>query len=198
MIRKVIFEGPKVNYKEVLRYARAKDSYDEYASLLDECIREAGDLLSYRICYDRYEIVRSSDFIRFSAIETSSDTVKKALSGCDEMILFSATVGSEMDRLILRYSRTSPSKALMLSALGTERVESLCDAFCEQIGRELQSEQKSLRRRISPGYGDIPLSMQKEIFALLDCERKIGLTLGENLLMSPSKSVTALMGIGSK
>jgi 5-methyltetrahydrofolate--homocysteine methyltransferase len=29
----------------------------------------------------------------------------------------------------------------------------------------------------------------------LDCNRKIGLTLNDSLLMSPSKSVTALIGV---
>ena len=48
---------------------------------------------------------------------------------------------------------------------------------------------------LSPGYGDLALDVQKDIFALLDCERQIGLTLGDSLLMSPGKSVTAFAGI---
>ena len=40
--------------------------------------------------------------------------------------------------------------------------------------------------------------VQKDIFKVLDCERKIGLTLNESLLMSPSKSVTAIVGIAAK
>ena len=49
--------------------------------------------------------------------------------------------------------------------------------------------------RFSPGYGDFPLEAQKDIFRTLDCSRKIGLTLNESLLMSPSKSVTAIVGL---
>jgi cobalamin-dependent methionine synthase I len=37
--------------------------------------------------------------------------------------------------------------------------------------------------------------LQKDIFAALDCPRRIGLTLGEGMLMSPTKSVTALIGV---
>lgn len=33
------------------------------------------------------------------------------------------------------------------------------------------------------------------IFSLLDCPKRIGVTLGDTLLMSPSKSVTAFIGI---
>ena len=36
---------------------------------------------------------------------------------------------------------------------------------------------------------------ERDIFRLLDCPRRIGLSLNESLLMSPSKSVTALIGI---
>ena len=52
-----------------------------------------------------------------------------------------------------------------------------------------------LSARFSAGYGDVPLELQRDIFALLDCPRRIGLTLNESLLMSPSKSVTAIVGI---
>ena len=63
------------------------------------------------------------------------------------------------------------------------------------MNTQLNVDGKSLRTRVSPGYGDISLTMQKDIFAILDCERKIGITLNEDLLMSPSKSVTAIAGI---
>ena len=52
--------------------------------------------------------------------------------------------------------------------------------------------------RFSPGYGDLSLEVQKEIFSLLDCPRKIGVSLGDSLLMTPSKSVTAIIGYGTK
>ena len=121
--------------------------------------------------------------------------MKTAFNGCGGVLVFGATVGAEMDRLILKYSHLEPSKALIMQALGAERIESLCDAFCRETAQELTRQGKTLLPRVSPGYGDIPLTMQKELFALLDCPRKIGLTLSNQLIMSPSKSVTALAGI---
>ena len=53
----------------------------------------------------------------------------------------------------------------------------------------------SLRPRFSPGYGDLPLTVQKEFMTLLDCAHLIGINLNESLLMSPSKSVTAIIGM---
>ena len=57
---------------------------------------------------------------------------------------------------------------------------------------------KRTRPRFSAGYGDLPLGVQREIFAALDCPKHIGLTLNDSLLMSPTKSVTAIVGISGE
>jgi cobalamin-dependent methionine synthase I len=49
--------------------------------------------------------------------------------------------------------------------------------------------------RFSPGYGDMPLDLQGVILELLEAGKRLGIALGESKLMSPSKSVTALIGI---
>ena len=114
------------------------------------------------------------------------------MRGCKRAVVFAATVGIGLDRLIAKYGRLSPSKALMLQAIGAERIEALCDAFCAELAAKLDCK---LRPRFSPGYGDFPITAQKELFAVLDCTRQIGVTLNDSLLMSPTKSVTAIVGI---
>ena len=86
----------------------------------------------------------------------------------------------------------------MLDALGAERIESLCETFCKELSLKSRAKGACVTPRFSPGYGDLPLTFQKEIFRVLDCPRQIGLSLNESLLMSPSKSVTAIMGIRRK
>ena len=49
--------------------------------------------------------------------------------------------------------------------------------------------------RDSPGYGDFPLEAQREILVILDTPRKIGVSLTDSLLMVPSKSVSAVIGV---
>ena len=87
--------------------------------------------------------------------------------------------------------------ALAVSALGSERVEALCDEFCNRLATE-KGEGVKVYQRFSPGYGDLPLEVQRDIFALLSPERAIGVTLGDGLLMSPTKSVSAIIGISEK
>lgn len=190
-------KAPEWNHKEIIRYARAKSDDPRIAALIDACIEEAKPLLDYRLSYTIDDIIREDDTLSFCGIKTTSTVIKKAVDGCEKVILFAATIGARFDRLITRYGRLEPSKALIFQAIGAERIESLCDAFCDTTIMELNASGKSLRQRVSPGYGDIPLEMQRQIFQILDCERRIGLTLNESLLMSPSKSVTAIVGVGS-
>ncbi len=128
-------------------------------------------------------------------LQTDSQGLCRNLQGCDKVILFAATVGLVPDRLIAKYGRLSPTKALCMQAIGAERIESLCDAFCDELAADYAAEGYQTRPRFSPGYGDFPLDAQKAFFRALDCPRKIGLSLNDSLLMSPSKSVTALIGL---
>ena len=83
----------------------------------------------------------------------------------------------------------------MLQAIGAERIESLCNIFNTELATKMNSQDKKLAPRFSPGYGDLPLEIQSDIFRVLNCSTKIGLTLNKSLLMTPTKSVTAIIGI---
>ena len=185
---------PPVNRAEILRYAGAREEAG-LSDLLDDCLAEAFSVLRYEVCYRFFTVEKKGSALSFGFAETESQTAARALDGCDGIVLFAATVGHGLDRLLSRYSRPSPVRALLLQAIGAERIESLCDRFAKEIGENVRNNGGETRPRFSPGYGDLPLAMQKEILAALDCQRRIGLTLNESLLMSPSKSVTAIIGI---
>lgn len=177
-----------INTAEVLRYAGSKGADPAVEELLKECIDEAQGDLSYRVCYCRLPLQIDGKECRIGSLSMRSKALAKTLNGCNEVILFGATLGVGIDRLIGKYLRISPAKALMMDALGTERIEALCDAFCK-------SQECKITPRFSAGYGDLSLAVQPDLFALLQCEKKIGLCLTDGLMMSPSKSVTAIFGI---
>lgn len=189
------YEEPEFNIKEILRYSGTKETTDEIDALLNECIAEAKDKLYYKVCYSSFPITFTDDYIDLGFAKTNSQNLRTNLENCKSIILFAATVGIQLDRLISRYNITSPSKAIMLQALGSERVESLCNAFNKDIATKMSLENKTLAPRFSPGYGDLPLSLQTDIFKALNCTSKIGINLNSNLFMTPSKSVTAIIGI---
>lgn len=194
MVQVKTIAAPPFCERECLRYAgtEARALTAAERMLFEECQKEAAEKLMYKVCWGRFPVSIAGDRLDFGFGEVESADLRKNLDGCEEVIIFAATVGLEIDRLIRRYTRLSPAKALFFQAIGAERIESLCDA----VNAEWKEEYQTLRPRFSPGYGDLSLEMQKDIFRVLDCPRKIGLTLNESLLMSPSKSVTAIIGIG--
>lgn len=190
-------EAPPVDRREIIRYMRARELTEELSAMLDDCLREAENGLRYAVCWQEIPVAAESARVDLNFAQVESAALAERLSGCRKAVLFAATVGLELDRLIARYSRLEPVKALMFQAIGAERVEALCDAFCADVKRRAAEEGLCPRPRFSPGYGDVPLELQRDIFRVLDCPRKIGLTLNGSLLMTPSKSVTAVIGLGN-
>ena len=188
------FDPPPVNRREILRYAGVGESAPEIETLLDECLQMAQDKLRFQVCWDVFPVSLDGERLNLGFADIRSRSLAVNLQGCESIVLFAATVGVELDRLIARQARISPVKAHMLQAIGSERIESLCDAFNEEITQAYGCT----RPRFSPGYGDVPLAVQKDVFRTLQCSKHIGVTLNENLFMSPSKSVTAIIGIRRK
>lgn len=195
MISVQSFPLPPVNRREILRYAGIREETPELSALLDETYALATPHLTGKVCWMQFPVARQQAVLDLGFTKAISESLQRNLSGCDRIVVFAATVGLGLDRLIARYGYQSPSTALMLQAIGAERIEALCDYFCEQLRLEVTKTGLHPVPRFSPGYGDFPLELQKDIFRVLDCSRKIGLTLNESLLMSPSKSVTAIVGL---
>lgn len=187
-----ILSPPPVNRKEILRYAGGGEDSLHIKELLDRCLDTVLDKLSYKICYTVLDCDICSPFCDFGAMRLKSEKLALNLQGCRKTVLFGATVGMELDRLIAKYSRVSLADAVMLQAIGAERIEALCDMFCQ--GFENENGVK-LRPRFSPGYGDLHIETQRQIFDILGCQKNIGLYLNESMLMLPTKSVTAFAGV---
>ena len=183
MIAVKSFPPPPVCEREILRYAGCAKADETVQALLADCLAEALPVLTYAVCFTEL------DPAPFTA---RSATLKRHLDGCERVVLMAATVGIGLDRLIAKYGRLSPAKALIFQAIGAERVEALCDAFCAELETETALNARS---RFSPGYGDLPIELQREVLTLLEAGKRIGVTLNDSLLMSPSKSVTAFVGL---
>ena len=185
---------PAVDLPEMLRYAACRAADEQTLALAQMCAEEGAGVLRPALCWREVPLQVDGDTVDLGFTVFTSRKLAQVLEGCDRAVIFAATVGLELDRLIARYGRLSPAKGLMMQALGAERIEALCDAFCAELERSCAP--RVPRRRFSPGYGDLPLEGPRAFFAALDCHKQIGLYLNESLLMSPTKSVTAIVGLG--
>lgn len=182
---------------EIMHYAGMPKKSLPPAALL-ECMQEAEPLICNAVSATELPLSFIGRQIRLGELRISSNSLLKCLEGCQSAVIFAATAGLSIDRLIQKYNRIDMQKAVWLQAIGTERVEALCDSFCLLIATEAEQRGQKCLPRFSPGYGDLPLLLQKDIVPLLDCERRLGICLNESLLLSPSKSVTAICGIKNK
>ena len=128
-------------------------------------------------------------------LDVTSRALTVNLKDCEEVVLFAATLGAETDRLISQYSRRDISQGALMEAAATALIEEYCDRCQQELEAQLNQEQKTLRPRFSPGYGDFHIKHQKDMVSLLDLPRQIGVTLTDGGMLAPSKSVTAVMGI---
>ena len=119
--------------------------------------------------------------------------LKAHLTGCNRAAVFCATLGAGADALIRRTERLDMGRALTLDCCASAAIEAVCD----RIETELQEKFPgySFPFRYSPGYGDLPLEVQGPLLDLLDAPRQAGLCATANHLLTPRKSVTALLGV---
>ena len=198
-------EDLEIDPYEVLRYLGYKKELvtaDDLAQV-EGFFSEARSCMKPAACWGRFEVELLPDNkISFPYGEVYSADLTKNLKGgkvpCHEIFLFATTIGLEYDRLVQRARISSMAKASFLNAIGAAAVENVCDQLNEELRQLAASEGKLLRPRYSAGYGDYSLENQRGIFDLLTPAKYIGLSLKDNLIMVPEKSVTAVIGIGAE
>jgi 5-methyltetrahydrofolate--homocysteine methyltransferase len=106
-----------------------------------------------------------------------------------------ATLGTKIEREIRMAQVSDMTKTIILDCCASTAIEQVCDKVQEDIEAEVKASGGFITSRYSPGYGDMPIEQQKDFVALLDTHRKIGLTATKNNILTPRKSVTAVIGI---
>ena len=133
--------------------------------------------------------------LEIADVQIHSKNLARNLQGCSEVCLMAATLGIGPDRLIARASAVRMSDAVIYQAAAAAMVETYCDEVNERIRQDAAQRGMYCRPRFSPGYGDFPIAHQRDFSRLLDTPRKIGLACTPSLLLTPQKSVTAVLGV---
>lgn len=187
----------KWNDKEILRYLGCKgtDIPDNVAQVIEECKEELEREASPRSIWREFPLSVEDHVLDMTCFKTKSRNLERNLKDCGQVLLFGATLGSRVDMLLHRYGKIRVSKAVVLQAVSVAMLETYCDEVNGQLKEEYLAKGLYLRPRFSPGYGDFPLESQPGIARGLELSKRIGITLTDGMLMMPSKSVTAVIGI---
>ncbi len=139
-----------------------------------------------------FDLRIEGDLCDLGVMQIRSRDLAAHLAGCKRVMVFAATLGAVFDRELQKSTRLSPARAYELQMQGLREIEAFCDTLCAELAKQQGS---ALRRRFSPGYGDLSLEVQREIFRVLDPAKHIGLCLSDSCVMTPSKSVSAFVGV---
>ena len=193
----------KIRTSEIYRYLGYRGTLPgpEVIQRVDRCFRELEKAAEPRFVCKRLPVswISGEPFaVRIATIHTDSRDLARNLFRCQEAFVFAATLGLGPDRLIRRAQLLSMADAAIYQAVSTEMIEAWCNQKNEELKEEIKKEGLFCRPRYSPGYGDCPLTIQKEISQILEMPKSIGVCLTDTLLMLPTKSVTAFVGISDR
>ncbi len=190
----------RADRKETLRYLgyRGQEIEQKTAQMIEETAEELEKGSSPKSIYQEYSCQVLGDNVKIGELTVSSHNLAVNLKGCERAVLLAATIGRAADFMIRKYSVSNLAKAAVVQAAGAACIESYVDEVEEEVRRNAVKRGLFLRPRFSPGYGDFALEHQKDIFQMLECSKRIGVTLTEGNLMMPSKSVTAVIGLTTK
>ena len=186
-----------IRTREAVRYlGYGRHAIDERIfDLIQDSFRELEQISDVRFIYRIFEILPiNENELELGKTIIKSKNLCKNLRDCSNAIVFGATLGTAVDRLMKKYAITDMSKAVVLQACAASLLEEHCDMMQENLEKELGSGMH-LRPRFSPGYGDFSIIYQKELLQMLDAPKKIGLSMTDGYMLTPTKSVTAIMGI---
>ena len=139
---------------------------------------------------ERVDLIRENGEICLGKVKTSSAALKKISMNASGYIVFAATLGIGVDRLILKTSKISPHEAFVIDAMADALIESLCDFVENELCCGI-----SASGRFSPGYADLELSVGYEILSLCKAEKTLGIKVSKSGLMIPRKSVNAIIAV---
>ena len=103
---------------EVLRRSAMRNPSPDELKLVEEVIRDSGYLLEYHIT----ERPRPMDLV-------TEPVLKEALSGCDSVIVFTATLGEAFRELA--ESHDEPEKDILYQGLAAERLDALVESYLD-------------------------------------------------------------------
>lgn len=190
-----------VNLKEVERYMglRGTSPSPQLHEEINLCIRQLEEVSQPRSFQKRLPLVFEDDgALDIGPIHIQSKDLARNLRSCDEVVFLCGTIGQGCDRLVRRAELTSVTRAAIFQAAGAAMVESWMDLLNNEICAKAKEEGFFAHPRYSPGYGDCPLETQRDLFSQFPLTKETGIVLNESLLMVPTKSVTAFIGLSKE
>lgn len=187
----VIQKPDCIDLAQAARYFGARGKVDSATmALLESCAVPLLATATPRAVW----LEADTEALQQAAILQGED-VFRHLKGCSRALLLAVTLGPGVDAQIRRAGIGDIAAGVASDALGSALAEQAADAAEGELRQWAAGQQLYLTSRFSPGYGDWPISVQPLVAAALDTVRRAGICVTDTWLMTPRKSVTALLGV---
>ncbi len=182
------------NDNEILLYLgyRGQELEDEFLRQLSECKKQIEHAMEYKEVYQEFSLSQMN--VEGTSLTLLGDSISEHLKDCSKVILMAVTLGAGVEQLMMRTQVSDMSLALIMDACASAAVEAVCNKLQQKLEAAYGKQKLYLTDRFSPGYGDLPISLQGEFCRVLNTARRIGLSVTGTNIMVPRKSVTAIIG----
>ena len=141
--------------KQVLRYLgyRGQDMQTGIAWQIQKGIRTVGEIAAPRLVWRRLPVWNGE----ISGLPAKGQEIRDLLMPCREAVVMAATLGTQVEQMLMRLKVTDMADAVILDACASAAAEKVCDCFEEDLGSRIEAEGLFLTCRLCPGYGDFPV-----------------------------------------
>lgn len=190
-----------VDSKKIFSQIGYEGDYEPSArikSLVDDYIENYHNLVesTYSYTFRNVESV-DGDYVSLSdSIILESKVISSLCKRCDKVAVFIMTIGSHLEEMVDYLSENGlVLQATVLDAIGSGAAEQMAGLIEDRIRNIAGMHDQRISRRFSPGYCDWNVSQQEMIFKILN-DDTAGVSLTDEYLMIPGKSVSGIIGIG--
>ncbi len=180
--------------EEALRYLGLKpeNMTEQLEADINRTTRMLQEKADFRYTYRLFPIEVRENRVEVvgSNLTLPGKDIANLLQHSKECVILAATLGMEVDKLLLITQKTSISDAVIMDALAGAMIEDECNKLQDKLEKT-----HTLTHRYSPGYGDLPVQIQAGVLNVLNARQSIGLFCTSNSILLPRKSITAVMGI---
>lgn len=168
-------------------------------SQIDEIISELMNLVDVRGGFrvsDNVEVDSTFLCIEESEFHTKK-IITRAIRKASSMAIFTCTIGEGVSKWSSKLIKDDPLKGYLADVAASVMAEKTAEKIQEKIEQHAQKNEEFISNRYSPGYCGWSVADQHLLFSLLPA-KFCGITLNENALMHPIKSVSGIIAIGKE
>jgi hypothetical protein len=161
--------------------------------LIDQIIKPVGGFVLFP---DSKLVIGFESFTLDNVSFNTGETIASQIFGSDNLGIIIATAGgqiTEKSRELIENGEFL--EGYIIDAVGSLIAEGVADIVQNDLKESQASSGLNITNRLSPGYCGWNVSEQHKLFSLLPADF-CGVVLNESALMSPIKSISAIIGIG--